>query len=259
MTLPTYQNITVHEFKNSRLTEKEVAFSAEYPVTLIINGNPYMTVACSGTELESYAVGHLATEGIIQQYSDIEAIEIDEDSLTVNVRIVQSDHVSRQLTAIKILSAAGGRSRKELPASSLVRNNPPPVRPSIILTCMNRFLTHSKERDLTHGVHSSALFTRDGEMLVFFNEIGRHNAIDKSIGYAVRNRIPLDDKMIFTSGRLSSEITLKIVLSGIPILVSRASPTTYSIALLKRYNIITLSRFFDESCFVINGAEHLLL
>lgn len=258
MTLPTYTNVTIHEYKENRFTEEEILISAEYPVTLMINGSPYTTFSCSGTELESYARGHLTTEGIIKGPSDIQSIEIDETNLTIDVRLIHNVEISEKLNRIKTLTAAGGRSRKELPGKELIRKNLPSVSADVILKCINEFLTYSKERDLTSGVHGSALYTLNGEMLAFFNDIGRHNAIDKTIGYAVMNNISFEDIMIFSSGRISSEIALKIINSHTPILVSRASPTTYSMQLLKDYNIITISRILDGCFYVINGKEQII-
>ena len=256
MPLTADKNITVHEYRDNSLTEKTIEFSAEYPITLMINGNPYMTFACSGTELESYAWGYLTTEGIISNPDEIRNIDIDESNLSINVNLIDSSEISAGLEFIKTLSAAGGRSRKKLPDKSFIRKNLPCVLPDSVLKCMSEFLAYSRENGSTHGVHSAALYTLEGIMIVFFDEIGRHNAIDKTIGYAVMNKISLEDKMIFSTGRLSSEIAIKIINARAPVLVTRASPTTYSVKLLREYNILAITTVSDERFFVINGNRY---
>lgn len=259
MSLPTYQNISLHEYRNCALTEAALQFSAEYPVMLKINNTPYITIACSGTYLEEHVTGYLITEGIISAAGDIQNIEIDESNLTVNVLLAENARLSGKLEYVKTLSAAGGRSRKILPDAGLIRKNLPEVRPDIIIKCMAEFLTFSKERETTHGVHASAMYTLKGERLVFFDEIGRHNAIDKVIGYASINNISLEDKMICTTGRVSSEIALKFIHASAPVLITRASPTTYSVKLLRDYNILAVIRAVNGGFYVVNGKERIVL
>lgn len=92
-----------------------------------------------------------------------------------------------------------------------------------------RVLTYSREHEATHGVHSAALYSHAGERLVFFDEIGRHNAIDKVIGYAAINGLTIEDKMICSTGRISREIAFKFINARAPVLITRASPTTLSV------------------------------
>ncbi len=258
MSLPLYNTITVHEYQNNSLAETQMWVSAEYPITLLINGNPYMTFACSGTDLEAYAAGHLTCEGIIQSSDQICDIEVDEANLSVKVNLVNSKDILLKLEFIKTISAAGGRSRKILPGEELIRKELPVLRPDVILKCMGKFLDDSREHKTTHGVHSAAMYTTEGKELVFFDEIGRHNAIDKTIGHAVLNNISLEDKMILSTGRLSSEIALKMINARVPVLITRASPTSYSVKLLKQYNILAISRADSESFFVINGVDRII-
>jgi FdhD protein len=124
---------------------------------------------------------------------------------------------------------------------------------------MSEFLSFSKEHETTHGVHGSAMYTLKGERIVFFDEIGRHNAIDKVIGYAAMNNISPEDKMICSTGRISSEIAFKFINASAPVLITRASPTTYSIKLLRDYNILAIVRAVNCGFFVVNGKERIRL
>lgn len=257
--LPTVQNIVLHEYRDGRLAQVSLPFSAEYAVLLKINGSPYVTMACSGNYLQEHITGYLITEGIISGTDQLAGMEIDEAHLAVNAVLINDKIIADKLERIKTISAAGGRSKKNLPSEELIRTSLPEVKAQIILQSMSEFLTYSREHEATHGVHGAALYSLSGERLVFFDEIGRHNAIDKIIGYAAMNRIGLEDKMICSTGRVSSEIAFKFIHARAPVLITRASPTTMSIGLLRHYNILTIVRAINGRFYVVNGEKNIIL
>lgn len=255
MTLPTCENIILHEYRDGALTEVSLPFSTEYAVLLKINGSPYVTMACSGNYLLEHITGYLITEGIVSGADQIDKMDIDETNLTVNAVLVADKIIAEKLERIKTITAAGGRSRKNLPSEDLIRKNLPQVRAEIVLQSMREFLNYSCEHEATHGVHGAALYSLGGDRLVFFDEIGRHNAIDKVIGYAMVNHLTLEDKMICSTGRISSEIAYKFINARAPVLVTRASPTTLSVRLLRHYNILSIIRAVNGRFYVVNGQE----
>ncbi|MDY6863292.1 MAG: formate dehydrogenase accessory sulfurtransferase FdhD, partial [Thermodesulfobacteriota bacterium] len=86
------------------------------------------------------------------------------------------------------------------------------------------------------GVHAAAIFNMEGEMLIIYEDIGRHNAVDKLIGWGLMNGIPLEDKLLLTTGRTSYEIILKSANVGLPIVSSISSPTSLAVILSKECN-----------------------
>jgi FdhD protein len=257
MTLPTCENVLLHECRDGSLIEVSLPFSTEYAVLLKINDRPYITMACSGNYMREHITGYLITEGIISGADQIEKMDIDETNLIVNAVLAKDKIIAEKLERIKIITAAGGRTKKSLPSDDLIRKNLPDVRAEVILRSMSEFLTYSREHEATHGVHSAALYSLAGERLVFFDEIGRHNAIDKVIGYAAVNGISLKDKMICSTGRISSEIAFKFINARAPVLVTRASPTTLSIRLLRQYNILSIIRAVKNRFYVVNGKDRI--
>jgi FdhD protein len=109
----------------------------------------------------------------------------------------------------------------------------------------------------THGVHNSALASPD-EILLFRNDIGRHNAVDMIVGYGFLNGIALDDKMILTTGRLTSEIIIKCAKIGIPVLVSRNTASTLAIQLAQSLNITLIGYVRGGRFLVYSGNERLI-
>jgi len=259
MSLPTFDNVPVHEYRDGCLQEVSLPFSAEYAVTLKINDSPYLTMACSGNYLREHVTGYLMTEGIITDAGQIERMEIDEASLTVNTVLINDRVIAEKLERIKTISAAGGRTRKSLPADDLIRKHLPSIGAGVIIRCMTEFLKYSNEHEATHGVHGAALYSLAGERMIFFDEIGRHNAIDKVIGYTAVNNISLEDKIICSTGRISSEIAFKFINARAPVLITRASPTTLSVKLLRRYNILCIIRAVNGRFYVVNGKEQIIL
>lgn len=259
MTSPAFEMIQLHEYRDGAFTDVSLPFSAEYAVLLKINGAPYLTMACSGNYLREQVTGYLITEGIISGSDQIDRISIDEAGLIVDVSLVSDKIIAKKLERIKTVSAAGGRTKKELPSDEFIRQSLPKVRAEIVVRAMREFLNYSREHEATHGVHSAALYSLAGERLVFFDEIGRHNAIDKVIGHAASNGISLEDKMICSTGRISSEIAFKFINARAPVLVTRASPTTLSVKLLRRYNILCVIRAVNDRFYVVNGKESILL
>lgn len=259
MTLPAQENVLLHEYRDGRLIEVSLPFATEYAVLLKINGSPYVTMACSGNYLAEHVTGYLLTEGIISGIDQIEKMEVDEAGLAINAVLVNDRIVHEKLERIKTISAAGGRTQKNLPSGDLIRKDLPEVRAEAILQSMSEFLAYSREHEATHGVHSAALYQLTGERIVFFDEIGRHNAIDKVIGHAAVNGIRLEDKMICSTGRISSEIAFKFINARAPILITRASPTTLSVKLLRRYNILSIIRAVHGRFYIVNGIEKIKL
>lgn len=258
MTLSASEMVLLHEYREGGFTEVSLPFSTEYVVTLKINGSPYVTMACSGSYLREHITGYLMTEGVIGRPDQIRELDIDEARLTVNVLLAEDRIITEKIKRIKTITAAGGRAKKSWPPEDLIRKKLPQVRATTILQSMSEFLAYSREHEATHGVHSAALYSLEGGRLVFFDEIGRHNAIDKVIGHAAIHGICLEDKMICSTGRISSEIAFKIINARAPVLVSRASPTTLSVGLLRRFNILSVIRAVNGRFFVVNGKENIL-
>jgi FdhD protein len=259
MTLPTYEIVDLLEYRDGALQEVSLPFSAEYALTVKINGKPFISMACSGTYIREHVTGYLITEGLVSGLAAIETMIIDEEGLTVDVLLVKDNLLAEKLDRIQTISAAGGQAQNRLPSIHQICRHLPFVRAEVILASMNEFLNFSREHERTHGVHGAALYSLAGEKIVFFDEIGRHNAIDKVIGHAAVNNISLEDKMICSTGRISSEIALKIINARAPVLITRASPTTLSVKLLRRYNILSVIRAVQGRFYVVNGKEQIVL
>jgi FdhD protein len=258
--LPVYKTIKAHVYKDNSINEREIAVGAEYSFTIKINNNPFVTIACSGSDLEELTAGLLISEGIIFNYNEITNIDVDYKNFQVNVQTIESDEVIERM--FKIHSIASGCGQGKITDMEIVKNkikNLPDIDAKIVISSLKKLLASTKLHELTRGVHSAALYSIDGNEIVFFDEIGRHNAVDKIIGHCFSKKIDLQNKMIISTGRLSSEIVLKTFNAGIPVLVSKAAPTTLSVELARKHNIILLCKVNGKGFTIFNGPEHILL
>ena len=257
MALPFYTEISVHSYNAGAFSTVKLSVNAEYPVAVIVNGEPVATIACSGADAHELAVGFLLAEGIIKGYEDISALDFNEGTLTIEA-VLRNAAVSPGQSGTAHIVTGGGRAKRNIPPKSLVRKNNPIVNADVICRALDEFLHNSAMHELTHGVHSAALYSISGEQIIFFDEIGRHNAIDKVIGRAAMNSVSFDCTMLLSTGRVSSEIAMKVIQCGVPVFISRASPTDYAVSLLKDYNVVSVCRAHEDRFLIINGIDNIV-
>ncbi len=255
MTLPMHIFEKIDIYDGDVIESREMPVSAEYILTVLLEKKEFSTIACSGKDIRELVMGHILSEEIVSSSQEVEDIHFDADKMEANVILKKKEDLSSAFSTLLNVSVAGGKSSRKLPSLEHARKELPLVKAEIICRCMEEFLNHSDEHDLTHGVHGAALYSLKGETIAFFDDIGRHNAIDKIIGYSALGNMELTDCMICTTGRVSSEIILKIINSGARVLVSRASPTSYSIRLARKYNILLVCRARGKGFWIINGKD----
>lgn len=258
MLLPSSIIVRAWEFGPEGRAEISVAVSAEYHFTVAINGNPIVRIACSGSDLEELAIGHLVTEGIVRSAGEIRSCAIDEAAQTISVATSDDEDLLDRLFAVRsIASGCGQASDPSASPPPAVAGHPAAVSPDIITGCMKSFLQASDLHRETRGVHSAALFRGNGERIVFFDEIGRHNAIDKLAGYALLNGHNLSDTLLFSTGRLSNEIVSKAVRAGVPTVVSKASPTSMGIEQARERGLLLVGKVRGGRFCVFSGIERI--
>ncbi|MGL5694441.1 MAG: formate dehydrogenase accessory sulfurtransferase FdhD, partial [Peptostreptococcaceae bacterium] len=216
--------IKLEEFRYSRTEDKIIV---EYPLSLVLNGKYKKTFLCTPNQLEELVVGYLLTKGYIRSIDDVIGIEIDEESKVSNVNIKEiSDNESEVDIALNELYSVKYSNAKE--GSNIYVDT--------IYDIVKANLNYSKLFKDTGGAHSVAIFEEDKE-IVMCEDVARHNAMDKAIGYCVLNKIPLDNKAIVASGRISFEMISKVAKAEIPIVISKSAPTNLSVDLARKLNI----------------------
>jgi FdhD protein len=211
----------------------------EYPFTIFLNGEELVTLLCSPMALDFLVYGFLISEGIIQNKKDIVDLKVDEEKGVADVLTTQQKDMSSYFTGTRMMTTGCGRGAVFYNIHDVVNCRPAEeglkVNGSKLLSLMKEFSAASEIFKDTGGVHSAAL--SDGEKILLFHEdVGRHNALDKVLGEAFIRDILFSDKLVLTSGRISSEMITKVAKRGISIVVSRSAPMDLALRIGEEMN-----------------------
>ncbi len=199
----------------------------EMPLKIVVNSTEMATVLCSPADLKHLVLGLLYSESLIQNLSDVTGIEINTDAEEVCVNIKGTTDGRRAFQPL-IASGGGKNASSALPDTIKPISTSLKVSPDAVAAIMEDFLNSSEVYSSTRGVHSAAL-AKNGKIIVFKDDIGRHNALDKVFGHCLESSISPEDGMIIISGRISSEMLLKVALRRVPVLMTKAVPTNMGI------------------------------
>ena len=229
----------------------------EKPVTLYLNGKEVVTLLCAGHHLDELAAGFLYAEGFLRSPEDILAMETDNEEGTVKVSARADDTITERLWQKRTISS--GCAKGSLFYYSLDALLSKPVKsdvriaPGQILDRLEDLNRLSEAYRRTHGVHNTALADAD-RIILFRDDIGRHNAVDMIVGHVFLHGIPLADKMLITTGRLTSELLIKAAKVNLPILISRNTATSLAIELAVSLGV-TLIGFARAGKFTVYSGQ----
>lgn len=218
--------------KNIFVDDKKLT-SVEKLFELRLNGEHFRNIFCTPENLEDLTIGILAQADKISTVENILRLEVNGSTIEVEIN---SDFDAAQINFLNVKFVAKD-----------------------ILKCADKLLGElSTTHDKTNGTHSGILF--DGEnILIYREDIGRHNVFDKIYGAALREKIFLGDKMIIFSGRCSSEMIIKVVRMNIPVVVAKSVPTTYSINIAKKFGVTLAGRLTTDSFCIYSNPERIVL
>jgi len=231
----------------SRLTEEgrssiEDVVAREFPLTIILNNQELVTLLCSPKNLEYLVVGFLFSEGLLKSKEEIKKIIVDERRGVIRVETEESGELARDVLFKRLITSGCGRGASFYSAADATGQRvESQVKMSAhdVFTLVSEFQHRSRTYRATGGVHSAALCDTNN-ILLFSEDIGRHNAIDKIFGECILKDISTDGGIIITSGRISSEILLKVAKGNIPIIISKSAPTDLGVKLANDLGITLL-------------------
>ncbi|WP_458413671.1 formate dehydrogenase accessory sulfurtransferase FdhD [Schinkia sp. CFF1] len=212
----------------------------EYPITLYVNGQSLATYQLTNQDLEDWAVGYLFSEAIIDSTSDLKSIRVDESRGRIAVETVgvfdMKEFREKQLN----FSAGCGRgitffSMTDVKRFAKVKTNRA-VSLTYLLKKRHEFAVNSPLYLETGGMHGACIVDREGHIYVK-EDIGRHNAVDKIIGFALRRNMIPEDLILLTTGRISYEMLSKAARFGFGIVGSRTAATKQAVQLANYLNV----------------------
>ncbi|MEW9674978.1 formate dehydrogenase accessory sulfurtransferase FdhD [Lentibacillus sp. L22] len=228
-------------------TKEDDEIARETAITVMINGDQYATIVCTPTHVHELVIGFLASEGIIRTMDQIEGLTVDEKTGFVYVELSMSVDLTERTQ--RWIGSCCGKSRefylKQDVKTAKTITKAPTMSSQQIVDLMRKFDEAAKIHDRTGGVHQAALATGT-EMICAFIDIGRHNALDKLFGFILEHHLSLKDKCILFSGRISSEVVLKVSKIGCGVLLAKSAPTDLALKLAEDLQI-TAAGFIREN------------
>ena len=208
----------------------------EYPITLKINGYEVAVFQLTNQDLEDWVYGYLFSEGMIAVAEDVGSIRYDEGTGILEVELMGEFNPEMMFSKKKHYTAGCGRgvtffSMTDVKTFAKVHSDKTYLL-SYILKKRSEFAKNSPLYAETGGMHGACIVTADGGIIVR-EDIGRHNAVDKIIGYALRNRLNPKELLLLTTGRVSYEMLSKAAKFGFAVIGSRTAATKQAIQLAK--------------------------
>ncbi len=219
--------IPIHTYAKGLLEEHEGEVVSEFPLTLTVNGRELATLVASPHSLNFLVAGFLRLQGFVSSLDDFEMFSVCQDFGAANVRI--KGELPEKLKPV-LTSGCGTGISFSLPASLPAATGAREYTPEQVFALME-LLGREADRYRSHGgIHSAAV--GDGErMLLYAEDLGRHNTLDRIAGEALFKGIDLAGLMLVTSGRVSTEMAAKAAQLGISLIASRTSPTDMAVKL----------------------------
>jgi len=259
----TVKKRTVLRFKNGQMESVEDKIVTEFPVTVKINEEEFVTMVCSPQYIEDMVIGYLESEGVIRAYTDIKNIWVQEKEGYVHVTIDKLNPYFQNLQNKRYITSCCGASRQGFvfinDALTAKKMNDISVELSIkdCFQLMNKLQQSAATFQETGGVNNAAICDKNGFMLSRM-DIGRHNALDKLYGYCLKHHISIRDKVVVSSGRISSEILLKVAKIGCEVVLSKSAPTELALNLAEELGITTVGFIRNDSLNIYTCPERIL-
>jgi FdhD protein len=237
----------------------EISVVEERPLTIFLNSQEIVTAMTIGDYVEYLALGFLRNQGMLLADDVVTAIDYDEEIETVVVRTERQtsyeDKLKRktQTSGCAVGTVFGdmmeGIEGLKLPKTQLKTS---------WLYALAKTINTIPSLYLEAGaIHGSVLCQGD-RTLVYMEDVGRHNAVDKITGFMFRHQVPADDKILYTTGRLTSEMVIKTALSGIPVLASRSGFTAWGVEIARQVGLTLIGRLRGRRFICLSGEERLI-
>ncbi|HEY1299989.1 MAG TPA: formate dehydrogenase accessory sulfurtransferase FdhD [Stellaceae bacterium] len=232
----------------------------ERPLTLFLNGREIVTMMTIGDHPDWLAVGYLINQNMLRGDDRITGIDYDEELETVVVRTARETDFEDKLKKKTLTSgcAQGTVFGDLMEKFEEVRLDPDAVLRTSWLYTLSRKINTAPSLYLAAGAIHGCVLCEEDRPLLYMEDVGRHNAIDKIAGYMRLNEVSPAGKIFYTTGRLTSEMVIKTVQMGIPILVSRSGFTAWGVDLARQAGLTLIGRAKGKRFVALSGGERIV-
>jgi FdhD protein len=238
----------------------ETAVVTERPLTLFLNAREIVTMMTIGDRPDLLAVGYLLNQNMLKADDEITAIEYEEDISTVVVRTRRQTNFEDKLKKkIQTSGCAQGTVFGDLMEEfDKVALSPSAKVKTSWLYQLTKKINTEPSLYLKAGAIHGCVLAREDKPLLYMEDVGRHNAVDKIAGWMFKHRVRADDKIFYTTGRLTSEMVIKTVRMGIPILVSRSGFTAWGVELARQCGLTLIGRARGKRFVALSGEDRIV-
>lgn len=237
--------------RNGQQSVREVTLLKEHSLELWINEQLAGKIICTPSDLEFLVLGRLASEGIITRLQQVEQLYLCESGSRVRVYLKEEAALGKAPLEVPTCCTDNQMYLEEISRKLPVLPKVS-VRASYIYELVEQFQKDTELHKSTGGAHSCVL-ARKGKAVYTAEDIGRHNALDKAIGYALRQQLPREECILFTTGRVPVDMARKVIRARIPVLVSKSVPTKEAVDLAGRQGLTLVCRAWPDSFEVYSG------
>ncbi|BCH15352.1 formate dehydrogenase accessory sulfurtransferase FdhD [Mesorhizobium sp. L-2-11] len=237
----------------------QVRVPVERPLTLYLNAQEIVTMMTIGDYPEFLALGYLLNQNMLKSDDVVTEVEYDDDLQVVIVRTERNTNYEQKLKKrTQTSGCAQGTAFGDLLEALGNTALPAAVLHTSWLYQMTRTINTTPSLYLEAGAIHGCVLCREGTPICYMEDVGRHNAVDKIAGWMYRHGIDAADKILYTTGRLTSEMTIKTVRMGIPILVSRSGFTAWGVDLARQAGLTLVGRARGKRFAVLSGADRIV-
>ncbi|MEM8571404.1 MAG: formate dehydrogenase accessory sulfurtransferase FdhD [Pseudomonadota bacterium] len=237
----------------------EISVVEERPLTIYLNRQEIVTAMTIGDHPEYLALGFLRNQGMLKTDDTVTAIDFDEEIETVVVRTARETTYEEKVqkktrTSGCAVGTVFGDMMEGLADVHLPRT---PIRTSWLYALAKEINTTPSLYLEAGAIHGTVLCQED-RPLVYMEDVGRHNAVDKIAGYMFRHSVSAEDKILYTTGRLTSEMVIKCALMGIPALASRSGFTAWGVEIAREVRLTLIGRMRGQRFVCLSGEDRLI-
>jgi FdhD protein len=239
--------------------EIETLVTVERPLTIFLNAQEIVTAMTIADHPDYLAIGYLLNQNMLQPDDVVTGVDYDEELSVVVVRTERETNYEEKLKKrVQTSGCAQGTIFGDLmEALEGVTLPATPLRTSWLYALTHKINT-TPSLYLEAGAIHGCVLAHEDKPLVYMEDVGRHNAVDKIAGWMFQQKMPTHDKIFYTTGRLTSEMVIKTVRMGIPILVSRSGFTAWGVELARKANLTLIGRARGKRFTALAGLDRIV-
>ena len=256
--------VQVLDLATGKLTRQERALAVEMPVNVVYAPIPFAVMMTTPQDLEDFAYGFSFTEGIIDRPQDIRSVAVEEGEGGLRlVMSLASEKMQRHLARGRNIAGRTGcglcgiDDLKSMPKAKEIARPKQDVELAAINRALKDIVAAQQLNKITQSVHAAAWCRRNGEIAAIREDVGRHNALDKLIGAALRNGFEPDDGFLLLTSRASFEMIEKAAIFGARTVVNISAPTSLAVRRARDNGITLIAMARNGSALVFSGADRI--